>query len=187
MANKVYLIDEAYLKANTTINLNVEESLLNNSILDAQEIRLQPLLGTKLYQKLLADVQGTPSGVYKTLLDDYCLKVVAYWAWFESLPFIRYKAMNKGVQSQNSANSVPVELDELKFLTDKISNKAQFYSQRLVDYLCANMSLFPEYSQNTTIADIQPVDTDFDCGIYLGNSSNYNRFLGKNNGIVPLY
>lgn len=189
MAQKVYLISEAYIVDNSTIDANVEPSLYTNAIIEAQEIHLRPLLGTHLYDKIITDVAaGTITGVYKTLLDDYCQKVVCYWTIYESLPTIRFKIKNKGVVQQNSDNSVQPELIDFQYLTDKVKNKAEYYNQRVIDYLKTQGSnVFPELNQNNDYDDQQPQSTSYDTGIFLGDGTyDCTKYLGLNSHIKPL-
>lgn len=181
--NKVYFISEEYFKNETVVNLNVEPSLINMSIWDAQEIHIQNLLGTKLYRKLKTDiVAGSITGSYKTLLEDYVMQATAQYALTECLPYIRYKIMNKGVQSQASDNSTPTDLEELKFLQSKVGNKAEYYGQRMADYLMANMNLFPEYHSATTIDEQLPDTNAYFSGMQLDDSDgSCDRFIGYNN------
>ena len=66
------LISEGKLKAFTDINNNLDTDLIKSAIREAQIIELTRILGEKLYDKIVSDVNaGTISGVYKSLLDDY--------------------------------------------------------------------------------------------------------------------
>ena len=72
---RVFLISEAALKKNSVINNNVDGMYILPAIEYAQDAGLQPLLGTKLYNKLMDLVDnGAITGVtdYKYLLDEYC-------------------------------------------------------------------------------------------------------------------
>lgn len=148
MNNTVYLLSTSDLKSYSPLNANIDDALLNNAIMEAQEVELAQILGGCLYEAIIGMVyDGTISTrpEYKKLLDDYCRKVVVYAATMRASVYIRYKLMNKGVQSQNSDNSSPVELNELQFLMNHIKNDMEFYSKRLRDYLQENKELFPEY------------------------------------------
>lgn len=159
--NKVYLISTQNLKDSSIINNNVDDSLLHNAILEAQEIELQQILGTRLYKYIIGLVEdGTISlpinSEYKQLLDEYCTKVVVYAAMLRAIPYIHYKVMNKGVQTQNSENSSTTSISEMEFIMDKIKNDLEFFSTRLSTYLLANREKFPEYSFVKTIDEIAP-------------------------------
>lgn len=157
----VFLVSIATLKEKSIINTNVDDSLLSNAILESQDIELQQVLGTKLYNKLiylvahgLINTMGYEE--YKTLLDNYCIKVVLSAATLRALPYIHFKVMNKGVQNQNSDNSLPTSLQELEFLMDKIRNDFEFYAQRLADYLLQHRMEYPEYISTTQLDELSP-------------------------------
>lgn len=183
--NVIYFIDETMFKDLTPVNLNVEQHLINMSIQDAQLLHLQMTLGTKLYKKLESlisskDISLPANAVYKTLLDDYVVKAVAYWALAECAVYVRYKIMNKGVQSQNSENSTPIELEELKYIQERMRNSAEFYSQRIADYLCANSTLYPEYTSATDLDEIDPSSVSYFSGMQLDDYDDCDKKLGLN-------
>lgn len=148
MNNTVYLLSTKDLKDYSPINQNVDDSLLHNAIMEAQEVELQQILGSCLYNRIIELVNSDEIQDeldYKILLDDYCRKVIVYAATQRAAVYIRYKMMNKGIQSQNSENSNPVDLNELQYFIDHVKNDMEFFSKRLQDYLIANKELFPEY------------------------------------------
>lgn len=187
---KVYFITETYLKNNTPISLNIEQYLLNMAIIDAQELHIQNVLGSILYRKLKSIIKPDhtidPSYAnYKTLLIDYVNPALVQWTLYECLPYLRYKLMNKGVQSQNSDNSTSADLDELKYIQNTTMNRAEFYTQRLADYLLENYTLFPEYTAATDIDDIKPSANSYFSGMQLDETVNpCRRSMGFNDGIV---
>lgn len=163
-------ITTQYLKDNTVINSNVDQELLQPYIEIAQDVRIEPILGTDLYNKLKSDIEGsTITGNYKILLDDYVQKCLAQWSLYEGLPFLEYKLTNKSVSKKSSDNSTPSDLDEIKYLRQGIRDIAEYFSQRISDYLCANQSLFPEYTSNSDSDDIHPNSTSYFSGLYLGD------------------
>ena len=83
------LISEAKVKAFTDINNNLDPSLIKSTIREAQIIHITRLLGTKLYDKIIDDVDaGTLTGNYKSLVDDYVQDSLLYWSYYESLESI---------------------------------------------------------------------------------------------------
>ena len=56
------LISEAKVRQFTDINNNVDSSLLTNAIRTAQDIELQRVLGTILYNKIISDVDAATPG-----------------------------------------------------------------------------------------------------------------------------
>jgi hypothetical protein len=185
MADKVYFISEQYLKDNTSISMNVEPQLLNIAIQDAQNIHIQPLLGGTLYKKLCdlivdGTIGATANEKYKTLLDDYVAPATSQWALAECLPYIRWKLMNKSVSSQQSDNTTPADLEEIKFLKAELRNKAEFYGERIVDHLKANYTLYPEYIDLTNSENMPPNGNAYFGGIQLDDVYDCDKWLGLN-------
>lgn len=166
---KVYLISTQYLKSHTTINGNVDDNLLNNSIWEAQEINIQEALGSCLYKALIelvrsGDITDPQYADYKTLLDDHIQSCMAYWAWWYAIPCVAMKFVNKGIERQSSDYSQPSQLNEMEYLRDEVRNRAEFFTQRLVNFLKENRSHYPEYNQ-CNCADIKPSGSQYFSGI----------------------
>tara|TARA_R110000851_G_scaffold201713_1_gene352920 strand:- start:187 stop:762 length:576 start_codon:yes stop_codon:yes gene_type:complete len=156
----ILLISEDKLKDSTAINMNVDVEFLLPYVRIAQKKYIETKLGTNLYEAIKTMISaGTIGNVananYKTLLDDYIADVLVHYAFYEVLPFLRYKVQNNNVVSKTADNSTPLTRAEAQDLRSEISNTAQFYTERLVDYLCNNNNLFPEFSTNSG-ADVNP-------------------------------
>jgi hypothetical protein len=82
------------------------------------------------------------------------------------LPFAAYTISNKGVYKHNSENSTSVEKSEIDFLIEKETQIAQHYTQRFIDYISNNTSLFPEYNTNST-SDMFPDTNNNYTGWYI--------------------
>lgn len=146
---KTYLISTKVLKEQSIINSNVDDSLLHNAIWEAQNIEIQQILGSCLYNKIIDlvdndEINNAEYADYKYLLDEYIQNVIVYAATQRAAVYIRFKVMNKSVTAQNSENSNPVDLNELQYFIDHIKNDLEFFEKRLQDYLRLN-ELFPEY------------------------------------------
>jgi hypothetical protein len=63
------------------------------------------------------------------------------------VPFLRLRFVNNAVVVMNSEQSTAATYDDLKPLMDQALDMATFYRERLIDYLCDNSSLFPEYNE----------------------------------------
>ena len=177
MAGYVLFISEDKLKDSTAINMNVDV----NFLLPYVKIAQKKYVETKLRTNLFVAIQGMISGGtisnpananYKTLLEDYVADMLVHYAFYEVLPFLRYKVQNNNVVSKTSENSTPLTRAEAQDLRSEISNTAQFYTERLVDYLCNNSSLFPEYSTNSG-SDVTPNSNAYYQGMNL--EKNYGQ------------
>jgi hypothetical protein len=151
------LVSEAKLKRFTDINNNLDPDLIRSTIREAQIIHLTRLLGTKLYDKIVEDVaNGTISGNYKSLLDDYIQDTLIYFSYYESLETIYLRPRNNGLlQPQGGDNALAVDMQMYDKKRTSVKNKAEYFAERLVSYLCFNNNLFPEYGTETN-DDIYP-------------------------------
>lgn len=176
--NNIYLISTQALKDSSIINNNVDDSLLHNAILEAQEIELQQILGTRLYKYIIAavaddSINDVENANYKYLLDEYCTKVVVYAAMLRAIPYIHYKVMNKGIQTQNSDNSTTTTIAEMEFIMNKVKNDLEFFSTRLSTYLLANRTMFPEYVFVRTIDEISPIPQQYRSSMVMQDNDFY--------------
>jgi len=151
------MISEAKLKAFTDINNNLDVDLIKSTIREAQIIHITRLLGSRLYNRIVDDINNdTLTGNYKTLVDNYVQDALIYWSYYESLESIYLRPRNGGLLiPQGGENNLPADLQVYEKKRQSVKNKAEYFSERLVDYLCFNNNLFPEYGQETN-DDIYP-------------------------------
>ena len=154
MATQTLYISENRLKESTTINQNVDTELLVPNIKIAQDKYILTKLGSDLDNKLQTLIQDGELGDsgnenYKTLVNTYIQPALVQWTFYESIVFLGFKFQNKDIMRKNSETGTPASLDDIKFLRQEVRNTAEWYTERLVDYLCHNNDLFPEYSTNT--------------------------------------
>lgn len=145
MAN-VLLVSENKLKAFTGMHFNVRVEDIAPYIIQGQDLYLQPLLGTKFFDHLKGEVQtNTLTANETTLLDEYISPMLIQRAFALSIPFIKYKIVDKGIVSGTSETSSDVSLDEIKYLIGKVEDSAEFYAQRTREFLFDNPSMFQDY------------------------------------------
>lgn len=145
----VIFVSENKLKQFTTINQNVDQALLTSCIFIAQEIHLQPIIGTKgyeYYQNQVKDVQlsgGTLSAPDKIMLDDYIAPFVIWAAYYEALPEIWSRKMNKAIVVGNTEQGSAVDIKGMQWYRDMAQGRYQFYSQRMLDRIQAYSGDYP--------------------------------------------
>ena len=158
---EVLFVNPDYLKRLTNLNGSVEDSYIIPSVILAQDKYLQQYLGTDLLDKVKSEVSGgTLSGNYLTLMDDFIRKVVCWWTMVDLIPTLYVKIDNGGLVIRTAENTSAISPDDLHREVERARTNAQFYTQRLVDYLCNNSSFFPEYSSNTN-GDMIPDTTAY--------------------------
>lgn len=169
-------ISPTFLKNNTQVSDNVDVKYIREAILFAQDSEIQPILGSTLYnyfitQLIADDTGGTLAAAYLTLLTDYIQVCLKHFVVAECLLMAHYKVTNKGVQIQDSEQSSPASTSSVDRLVEKENNKAQWYRQRLIDYLCENSSSFTEYENPGSGVDvIQPTRDNYRTTIFLGDN-----------------
>tara|TARA_R100000808_G_scaffold24862_1_gene58847 strand:+ start:4369 stop:4938 length:570 start_codon:yes stop_codon:yes gene_type:complete len=165
------LISADTLKQNTTISQSIDENLIHPVILMAQDRYILPVLGTDLFEKLKTEIAGTPSGVYLTLLKDHVQKCLCQFTLATLYPVLRVRATNHSLVQMNNEQGSAVSEDQMQPLVDTALDMAEFYRQRMIDYLINNTDSFPEYSSNSG-ADMQPTTRNYYSGINMESNIN---------------
>jgi hypothetical protein len=185
----VLLISEQKLKDSTAINLNVDVNILLPYVLQAQTLYIEPKLGTQLYEHIKGLIQaGTIGNVgnaaYKTLLDDYISFVLVNYSFYHAIPYLRFKVENGNIYSKTSETGTALTTEESQSLREEISNTAQYYTERLIEYIRNNTSLFPEYSTNSG-ADISPNKNAYYNSMNLERPNQQGTRLTLQNFLTP--
>lgn len=170
--SKCYLISEKTLKENSVINNNVDTMYLLPAIEYAQDSGLQLLIGTKLYKKLMELVAtgaiiNPKNEHYKLLLDEYVTPYLINKVTAEIQIPLSWKLRNQGVVVQNDEHTYVPSIRDVQYVVQNYENKANFYGNRLSDYLIANRNKFPEYCDVDSCADIHSNRSSYNTGIYL--------------------
>jgi hypothetical protein len=166
MATALFITREDLVR-NSIIDGNVDYDKIIQFVKVAQEIDIQNLLGTDLYNKISADIiSGAGGGAgltgnYLTLVNDFVQPTLIWFAQMNYIPFSAYTIAKGGVYKHQAENSQTVDKNEVDYLVAKAREYANYYSTRLVDYLCFNSSLFPEYTSNTNNNISPDSDTTF--------------------------
>jgi len=171
MSLNILLLKPSVLKDRTTVHKNVDDKLIYPEIKASQDMFILPLVGSGLFNKLLADINANVlTGVYKTLVDDYLIDTLINYTMSQMVTTVNYQFWNTGVVSvQKDSAQIPSQSDMFA-IVDKYKNRAEHYSKRARMYLLQNQGLYPEYrAQNGGMDTVFPDQTSFTSPIYLGN------------------
>ena len=147
---KALLITREDLVRFTSVNGGVDTDKFIQYISISQDIHIQAMTGTRLLEKIQADIiADTLADPYLTLLNDYIKPALIHFAMVEYYPHAAYTIANKGVYKHGAENSETVTKEEVDFLMEKQRQLAMNYKERFVDYVINNSSSFPEYYSNT--------------------------------------
>ncbi len=173
----VLLISETKLKNFTNINKNVDMDVLKAEVQIAQDIDLQTILGTKFYNHLLSQVTATGNTFNadeKTLVDNYIQPFLIQQAYFQCIPQLMYRTMNRGIVEGVMENATSVDIETMKYLRTIQKQRADFYMTRLQDYLLIGkgQNKFPDYVSQSTIDGMIPDRSQkYNNGIFLAHTS----------------
>jgi len=146
----IFFIKESYLKDYSVINDNVDFELLKPTIIKVQDIDLQQIIGTELYNdlktKITADETLTAYPNEKNLMNNYITKVLLWYIKMELLFDLKFRLLNKGVMVKSSDNSQPADTTDLQLLKNSYRDTAESYAELLTRYLRNNEALFPKYT-----------------------------------------
>lgn len=179
MAN--IILYEQYIRKQSIINNNVDFDLLRPIIFMIQDLKLQPILGTDLYNLILT--QTTPptslTVANQTLVNDYVLPFLHWHLVAECLVTMHLRIMNKGIMEKNGENSSQASTDDVKFMETRYTSIANNYGNKMRLYIIANQNLFPAYSTNGTLDKTQPSNKTFTSPFYI---PGYRRKLRNDEG-----
>jgi len=173
----VLLISETKLKAFTNINKNVDMDVLKAEVQIAQDIDLQTILGTKFYNHLLDQVSATGNTFNAdetTLVNDYIQPFLIQQAYFQAIPSLMYRSMNRGIVEGMMENATSVDIETMKYLRSLQKQRADFYMTRLQDYLLIGrgQNKYPDYNTQSTIDGMIPDRTQkYNNGIFLKHTT----------------
>ena len=172
------LISELKLKNYTNINKNVDMDVLKAEIQIAQDIDVQTILGTLFYKHLLDGILQDGTTTWNQdeidLVNEYLQPFLVQTAYFNAIPQIMYRTMNRGIVEGEMQNAKSVDIETMKYLRNVQKARADFYLQRLMDYLLTGngQNKFPQYNTASTQDGMIPNRVQkYNNGIYLNQSS----------------
>ena len=149
MATALFISREDLVR-NTIINGTVDSDKFLPFIKLAQIQHIQNYLGSKLFEKISQDIlNGSLTGDYQTLVNEYVQPALIHFAMVDFLPFSAFEIKNGGIFKHSSETATQPSKDEVDYLVQKHRNFAEFYTRRMIDFLSFNASSkYPEYYTN---------------------------------------
>jgi hypothetical protein len=164
-------IDDEYLKTYTPLGKSIDVDQIYPFIQEAQDIYTQDLLGTPLYNyleyKLYSGLTFSTAYFIQQEIDliNIASKALAYWTIYLALPHLAIQIRNIGVARATSDNTAVSTVQELKYIREEMQNLAEFWNQRVVNFLCENSTYFPLYGAASD--DMYPQTYQYDSDIYI--------------------
>lgn len=150
----------------TGLGGNVDTTKILPHVKTAQDIHLQPIIGTKLLDKIkelitAGTLSNAANAKYKTLVDTYITPTLVFFTMADFLPFLQFEISNGGVARNQAENGISSDKSETDALVHKFKDKASFYGTRLLSFICDNNDNYPEYSTNEGSDISGGSETDF--------------------------
>ena len=184
-----YIIKADTYIRETTVNANVDTTLILPAIKRVQRNIIIPILGTALYNDLITKIIADPdlSGYtdYQTLVNDYLTPTMVEFVNAELPPDMTFKFTNKSIVKKNSENSTSIDLQELRNIIQRATYRGQLEGEKVIKYLVTNYATkFPLYvNPGNSYDTVFPRQTMFSTGMNLGQQ----RRLGYGYEIDPPY
>jgi len=157
-----FLLSEVKLREFTDLDNNVDSALIKNAIRESQDIKLQSVIGTLLYEKIMdlvdsGDIDTPTYSNYKALLDNYIQDFLVYAAYWYALDAIYLRSRNNGLIKPNGGeNSDAVDRSLYNLKRQSVENKLEFYSQKLTEYIIEEETQFPELNDSNKLYEQNP-------------------------------
>lgn len=169
--SKVLLISVEDVKALLPINNNIDGSYIRPAIDMAQDLYLEPTIGTPLTSKLKSLVASkavkTP---YAELLDNIA-KMLAHYACSYIIENVAAKVANAGVLRTEDDKMTSLSQSEIDMMAKKEVKRGDAYRGRLQRYLIANYSKYPELGEYKSCAELrQQLYSSATSGLWLGGA-----------------
>lgn len=182
MAQTALLISEQRVKQYTNLDNNIRMEEITPFIIQSMDLYLQPRLGTAFYNRLKQGVIADDlSADEKDLLNDYISPMLAHYSVYLMLPGLKYKLVEKGIVSGTSEETAATSLQELEYLRQATLDTAQFYDERLHEYLHdLPGGTFPLYTSPGTDGMSPDHQTAYFSGLVIPNyyKSRYEKECG---------
>lgn len=144
--NNILLISEKTIKENSLVSNNVDGKYIQNAIRTAQDISLQPIIGSKLFKRLCEGVANDDlTELENDLIKDYIQPILLNAVMSDLVLQLTYKFRNMGTVQTTDTNIILPSLKDLQYIREDYNLKASFYMNRLSQYLKANCSKFAQY------------------------------------------
>ena len=144
--NNILLISEKTIKENSLVSNNIDGKYIANAIRTAQDISLQPIIGSKLFKRLCEGVANDNLTELETeLIKEYIQPILLNSVMSDLVMQLTFKFRNMGAVQTTDTNLIVPSLKDLQYVREDYNLKASFYMNRLSDYLKANCTKFAQY------------------------------------------
>lgn len=147
---------QTYFHEHTPVDENTNYNVIQPVIWDCQELTIQDILGTPLYNELKHQiVSNTVTALNATLIEKYINPCLLKYVMHESQVSLLYKFRNKSVMQERSDFGNPVSFEEHRYLKDYYKVQAEAYAMKIQEYLKAKGDDYPLYYTYTNSDEVR--------------------------------
>ena len=140
------LIKSDQLTRNTIIGGNVDPDRYLQAIKACQNLLIKPLLGEKLYDKIVADYEtDSLSGLYLRLYNDYISEMITHGSTEIYVSHGAYMITNNGITKGKTDNADSVSKEEVDYLVQASRKLYKLYETEFLKWIKLND--IPEYDK----------------------------------------
>ena len=171
----ILFVKPSDLTEGTILGGNIDVDKILHEIDYTQVSVIEPLLGTELFDKMIADKTDpiTYVGLYLELFNKFIFPITKFQSTANILDVLSYTVNNSGITKANPTNAEVVDKDEVQFLSQVHSSKAQNYILRFDKWIRLNSPNIPEYKR---------VQDEVDANNHLKVTGGW-YFGSRNNGL----
>jgi hypothetical protein len=162
----VLLVSETRIKNFTNVHQNVDTELLLPNIQIAQDLGGQMICGGAYYNELILQVSGnTLTTTNREFLENFMGPYLIWRAYYESLPLIYMRMMNKTIVVGNTEEGSAIGISEMKYLRGIAMDRYEFYQQRILDEFRNFPNKYPTYYRYNQKDGVPPQRDTYFSGI----------------------
>ena len=153
MLNNILIVSPNSIKNLGYISENYDDSKLNTLIKSVQDLFLEPALGSKLYNKILEEINKEEELdiIYKNLIDGYIIYAISNFVKSETI-IASYDYTNSGVIQRGDDKIYPTSLKDLQQISNHYRNIADSYVLKMQLFIKQNIDDYPQFNDNNNNA-----------------------------------
>ncbi|MEM3373113.1 MAG: hypothetical protein QXF76_02765 [Candidatus Anstonellales archaeon] len=161
-----------YFKSFYIVDSNIDDNLIANALETAQQVEIQSLIGTKLLQTLTSKAEtNTLTPFEQEFLKEYLRPTLVRFGAVHLAFLLNNRFTAQGVINKETDSSNPVDW---RVVQDELRNIAEFYAQRMLRYILANLNQFPDFFKIDDISQMRSRLTSYSIGWHLRKNRRIN-------------